>query len=246
MLSENAVERRPAAHADADRGDLVLRARRLLGPAYPDADAVLPALAAHVEGREGADQPFLQRRHVGAQVLAAAGEVQHHVGHALTGAVIGVLAAAAGDVHRKAVGRDEIRLPRRGAGGVERRVLQQPDELAGLPRGDRGGARLHHGERLLVGHERVGHAPVDRRRSRRGEEAAHGRGAVVNRAFTMIGKHRVGASRAVAVVRVHSQHVRGVRVACPAWKASIVDLTIVLGRTRMAGSHAAAHRVAAR
>ena len=36
---------------DADGGDLVLAAGALVGPAHPDADAVLAPLAAHVEGR---------------------------------------------------------------------------------------------------------------------------------------------------------------------------------------------------
>ena len=68
----------------------------LVRPAHPDADAVLAPLAAHVEGGERADDPFLQRRDEAAHVRAAALEVEHHIGHALAGPVIGELAAAAG------------------------------------------------------------------------------------------------------------------------------------------------------
>ena len=55
----------------------------LVGPAHPDADAVLAPLAAHVEGGERADQPFLQRRHIAPHVRPAALEVEHHIGDAL-------------------------------------------------------------------------------------------------------------------------------------------------------------------
>ena len=64
----DAVQRDPALHADADRGDLVLVAVALVGPPHPDADAVVAPLAVDVEGRERADDPFLERRHEAAHV----------------------------------------------------------------------------------------------------------------------------------------------------------------------------------
>ncbi len=82
-VEADAVEAHPAAHPDADRRDLVLDARTLLRPPHPDADPVLAPLSAHVEGVQRRDQPRLQAGHVGAQVRAAAVEVEHHVGHPL-------------------------------------------------------------------------------------------------------------------------------------------------------------------
>ena len=87
--------RHPALQPDADRRDLVLAAGALVRPAHPDADPVLAPLAAHVERRQRADDPFLQRRDEAAHVRAAALEVEHHIGDALARAVIGELPAAA-------------------------------------------------------------------------------------------------------------------------------------------------------
>ena len=72
-VERDAVQRHPLAHADADGGDLVLVAVALVRPAHPDADAVVAPLAAHVEGRKRADDPFLQRGDEGAHVAACAG-----------------------------------------------------------------------------------------------------------------------------------------------------------------------------
>ena len=74
----------------------------LVGPPDPDADAILAALAAHVEGVERADDPFFQAGHIGAHVRPPPLQVEHHIGHPLAGAVIGELAAAAGGEQRKA------------------------------------------------------------------------------------------------------------------------------------------------
>ena len=129
-VQADAVEGHPAADPDADGGDLVLRGLALVGAAHPDPDPVLPPLAADVEGIEGGDEPGLQGRHVAAQVRRAAVEVQHHIGHPLAGAVIGVLPSPPRPVDRETVGLDEVRLLGRGAGRVERRMLHQPDHLA--------------------------------------------------------------------------------------------------------------------
>ena len=75
----------------------------------PDADASLPPFAAHAEAGEGADQPFLEPVHVAAHIArrhraVRAGEVQHDIGHALAGAVVGPLPAAAGGEGGEAAG----------------------------------------------------------------------------------------------------------------------------------------------
>ena len=125
-VDRDAVQRYPLAHADADGGDLVLAAFATLRPAHPNADAVLAPLATYVEDCQRSDDPFLQRGDEGAHVGLAPVEVEHDVGHALAGAVVGELAAAADVVHRKAR-LDQLRRLRAGTGGVERRMLQQPD-----------------------------------------------------------------------------------------------------------------------
>ena len=62
----------------------------------------LAPLAAHVEGGERADDPFLERGDEAAHVRRAALEIEHHIADPLAGAVIGELAAAAGGVDREA------------------------------------------------------------------------------------------------------------------------------------------------
>ena len=161
-VQADAVEGHPAPDPDADGGDLVLRGLALVGPAHPHPDPVLPALAADVEGIEGGDDPGLQGRHVAAQVRRAAVQVQHHIGHALAGAVIGVLPSPPRPMDRETVGLDEVRLLGRGSRRVERRVLHEPDHLPRLPGSDRLGAGLHEGDGLLIADRLVRDRPLDR------------------------------------------------------------------------------------
>ena len=58
-------------------------------------------------------QPFLQNPQMTVQILAATPQIQHGIPHQLTGAVIGVLPAAAGLVHREARVEQVARLRRR-------------------------------------------------------------------------------------------------------------------------------------
>src|SRR4029078_13200315 len=67
-IDRDAVERHPTPQAHADRSDLVLKACALVGPLDPDPDTILAPFAAHVEGGEGADDPFLQTGDIGAHV----------------------------------------------------------------------------------------------------------------------------------------------------------------------------------
>ena len=141
------------------------RPSALVGPPNPDADPVLAPLAGDVERRQGADDPFLERGDEAAQVRAAALEVEHHIDHPLAGPVIGELAAAPGRVHREAC-LDQLGGLGAGAGGVERRMLDQPDELARSAVGDRRGAGLHDRERGLVGGEPLADLPLHRTQAR--------------------------------------------------------------------------------
>ena len=135
----------------------------------PDADAALAPLAAHAEAGEGADQPLLQRVDVAAHVArrhraVRAGEVQHDIGHALAGAVIGPLPAAAGGEGGEAAGIGQLLRPGGGAGGVERRVLHQPDQFGRGAGADGGDAVLHAGHGIGVGGQALGDAPFRGRR----------------------------------------------------------------------------------
>ena len=158
------MQRHPALDADADRGDLVLVAVALVRPPHPHADAVAAPLAAHVESGERADDPFLEGGDEAAHVRRAALEVEHHIGDPLAGPVIGELAAAAGGMDGEARLDQLLRL-RRGAGGVKRRMLEEPDQFARLAARDRVGARGHGGKRLVVSDAFVADAPFDRRRA---------------------------------------------------------------------------------
>ena len=99
------------------------------------------------------DDPVFQRADELLHVAAALGEVEHHIGHALAGAVIGELAAALGVEDGEAGGVQEVAVLGAGAPRVERRVLQQPDQLVGLARGDGGGARFHGRHGVGVAHQ---------------------------------------------------------------------------------------------
>ena len=73
--------------------------------------------------------------------------------------MIGVLAAAPRDMDREAGGLQQVVVPGAGPRGVERRMLQQPDQLARLARSDVGDTRLHRRESLFIRHGCVGKAP---------------------------------------------------------------------------------------
>ncbi len=128
-VERKSVQRHPALDADADGRDLVLESVALVRPPHPHADAVVAPLAAHVEGGQRADDPFLDGGDEAAHVRRAALEIEHDIADPLAGAVIGELAAAARAVNREARFDQLLRL-RRGAGGVKRRMLNEPDQLA--------------------------------------------------------------------------------------------------------------------
>jgi hypothetical protein len=115
-----------------------------------------------VEGGERVDQPAFKPFDEAAHVAAALAQVEHHIGHPLAGAVIGILPAAPGVVDREAAGRQQVLRRRRGAGGIKRRVLEQPHGLVGDASGDGCGPRLHRRQSLGIGDQPVGDDPVHR------------------------------------------------------------------------------------
>ena len=69
-------------------------------------------------------------------------------------------------------------------------MLEQPDEFARAAVGNRGGALVHPGQRVLIGHKAVADVPFDRRQAVRARQQgetlpfrAHFRS--VNQSFTM-------------------------------------------------------------
>ena len=183
-IEREAVQRHPALDANADGRDLVLESVALVRPPHPYPDAVVAPLAAHIEGGQRADDPFFDGGDEAAHVRRAALEIEHDIADPLAGAVIGELAAASGGVDRKAR-VDQLLRPRRGAGGVERRVLEEPDQLARFAARDCFDARVHGGERSVVADAFVAHAPFDRRRAGWRQKPDRQVGARVNHLVTM-------------------------------------------------------------
>ena len=177
-VERHAVERNPALDPDADRRDLVLASDAFVRPLHPDADSILAPLAGYAERRERADDPFFERGDEPAHIRAAALEVEHDIDHPLAGAVIGELAAAPGRMDGKAR-LDQLLGLGAGAGGVERGMLDQPDELGRRPVRYGGGARIHDRECGRIVDQAPAGPPFDRRRGRGG-----GRSSRSSRALT--------------------------------------------------------------
>ncbi len=119
----DAVEGHAVSHPDAERRDLVLATIR----SDPDADSTLAPFAPNAEPGEGADDPVFEVMDIASQVAAARPEVQHHIRDTLPGPVIGELTAAPCPIDRQGIGQQQVFRPGAGAGGVERRMFQQPD-----------------------------------------------------------------------------------------------------------------------
>src|SRR5690606_35436550 len=125
-LEGEAVKGHPFADAHTDGGDLVLAAQPLVGATDPDADPAFAATGSDSMGGEGLDDPLLEALHETADVAAALGQVEHAIGNALAGAMIGELPAAPRRIARK-TGIEQVFGAGRGTGGIERRVFQEPD-----------------------------------------------------------------------------------------------------------------------
>src|SRR5262249_45830291 len=115
-IERDAMEGDPVPHADADRGDL--RA------ADEDADLISMAVAFDAEGGKRSNQPVLQSPHEGPDVATVPVEVAHHIGDALSRAVIGVPAAAAGREYGEAVWVEKVLCRRAGSRRIDWWMLQ--------------------------------------------------------------------------------------------------------------------------
>src|SRR4051812_33616983 len=133
-----------------------------------------------------------------ADVLPALLQVEHYVADALPGPVVGVAAATARFEHREIPRIGKLGRIRAGPGGKQRRMLEQPDALTRGSLADRGGALLHEGEGILVGHRRLADAPFDV-------------GGDVHHAARWSGRgiRASGVARALAAPHKASQLIRG-------------------------------------
>ena len=120
----------PFADPDADSGNLVLATGAAVDP---DTDSAGASFALHSEFGEGDDQPFLKIPYIAADIAAASRQIQHHISDDLARAVIGILAAAASAIDRKAVRCQQVFGAGAGACGIERGVFQQPHRLRFQP-----------------------------------------------------------------------------------------------------------------
>ena len=162
------MQRHPAADADADRGDLVLgnravRKRRPVVRATQTPTRSSRRSPVDAETAERGDDPGFKCRHIASNVRRARIQVEHRIGDPLAGPVIGELAAAAGAMNGKAPGVEEVGVTRARAGGVERRMLQEPHAFARLAGGNCGGSRLHLRHGFGIGHQPLAEPPFDRR-----------------------------------------------------------------------------------
>ena len=123
----------------------------------------------HVEMRQRADDPFFQRRDKDADIRPAMLQVEHYIDHPLARPVIGHLAAAAGLVHRES-GIQQFGGRGAGPGGIERRVLDQPDQFGRAAGGDRGNARIHFCQELRRSRSSLGYPPFGGRKTGPGGE----------------------------------------------------------------------------
>jgi hypothetical protein len=133
------------------------------GRPHPDADTLFPALALDVHAGERLDNHAFESSDEGPDVLLAPLQVEHDVDDALSRPVIGVFAAAARLVHRKSVGHDEVRCIGAGAGGIERRMFDEPYEFVRFAGRDCRCFALHRFHSLGIIDERRRDSPAHRR-----------------------------------------------------------------------------------
>src|ERR1700704_3408862 len=221
-IDGDAVERHPAPQPHTDGGDLVFAPKTLVRPVHPDADAVLAALAPHVEGRQRPDDPFLEAADIGPHVRPPPLQVEHYIGYPLPRPVIGQLPAAPGGEHRE-TGVEQVTGLAAGPGGIERGVFQQPDQLGRLVSRDFSNPCFHGRYGLEIGYRQVGYPPFDRPATGRLREGRQIQAlAVINHWLNIMWWS--GTTQFC---------IPKVRVPVPTLDKVTVDLMVVLGTTSM-------------
>src|SRR5439155_21150548 len=121
------MHRDPTSNPHANRADLRIHPIVF----NPNSDPARNTISRDIKAIERIDHPALERMDEAADILAALLQVEHNVANALAGTMIGIASAAPGNIDRKALRIGQLGRVRAGACGVERRMLQQPYELAG-------------------------------------------------------------------------------------------------------------------
>ncbi|MCY1370625.1 hypothetical protein D9M69_577250 [compost metagenome] len=177
----NAVETDPATQPNADSCDLVFAHAaigkwRLFRAHNPYANAICASFTPDVELRKRLDDPLFKRRYKCAHIFTASFEVEHDIGHALAGTMIGVFAATPGVKDWKTIRCQQIFCMGTRASRIKRRVLNEPDKLICRPFANGLNARFHEGKRLFIIGQTLSNQPFNCRsiRSQRQEMRSTG------------------------------------------------------------------------
>src|ERR1700730_6050791 len=153
----DAVIGHPAADTNADRGDF----RVLLLGSDPDPWTAFAPLAWNAVIAKRLDDPSFKAVYVTAHIAPALVEVQQDVGDELTRPVIGILSAAAGGVHWKARGIEQVCVPGACPCCIKWRVLQKPYEFRCFCAKNPRGPIFHFRNSVLVGDSGWTKAPLN-------------------------------------------------------------------------------------
>src|SRR5271166_4685303 len=96
-INSNTMETNPTAQADAKCGYFLLRT--ILVNPYTDAPA--STLPRDPKYRKGIDNPLFQGGHESAYITSPFLQINHDIGDALAGTMVGILPSTAGFVHGK-------------------------------------------------------------------------------------------------------------------------------------------------
>ena len=146
----------PFPQPDTDCCNLGFPAVALINP---DSDPAFAPPAGDVESPECPADPVFERMNTVAHIAPPYTQIQHGVGNALSGAVIGVLSAPARLKYRKSVRFRQISGIGTGTGGVDCRMFGQPDTFAGAVQTYIGDAFFHKPDCIRVLNGSVGKNP---------------------------------------------------------------------------------------
>lgn len=152
-----AMKSDPASHSDAKGADL----RFLLAFANPDPDASLGAMRAYSELAKGIDHPAFKALDEPANILSPLFKVENHICDALSRAVIGVSASAAGIKDGKLLRIEEFGWICAGARGEQGWVLKKPNAFLGLSVANSRRPLLHESKCFGIRNWRVAGSPFD-------------------------------------------------------------------------------------
>ncbi len=121
-----------------------------IGAGNPNAYASVSNLAMHVEFGESCNDPLFHIAHETTHIAPTFAHIEHHVGHALTRTVVGILPAAFALVDREPIRFEQVRRFRRRARRIERRMFDQPNRFFGFTCVNGFGTSLHKGNGFVI------------------------------------------------------------------------------------------------